>query len=42
MIKYVSLFASGVMTEVEALRKAVAEAEEKAAAQQALREMHED
>ena len=29
------------MTEVEALRKAVAEAEEKAAAEQALREKHE-
>ena len=41
MITYVSLFAPGAMTEVEALRKAVAEAEEKAAAEQALREKHE-
>ena len=41
MIKYVSLFAPGAMTEVEALRKAVAEAEEKAAAERALREKHE-
>ena len=41
MITYVSLFAPGEMTEVEALRKAVAEAEEKAAAGQALREKHE-
>ena len=38
MITYVSLFAPGAMTEVEALMKAVAEAEEKAAAEQALRE----
>ena len=41
MIKYVSLFALGAMTEVEALRKAIAEAEEKAAVEQALREKHE-
>ena len=41
MIKYVSLFALGAMNEVEALRKAIAEAEEKAAAEQALREKHE-
>ena len=31
----------GIVTEVEALKKAVAEAEEKAAAEQALREKHE-
>ena len=41
MIKYVSLFAPGAMTEVRILRKAIAEAEEKAAAEQALREKHE-
>ena len=41
MIKYVSLFAPGAMTEVQALRKAVAKAEEKAAAEQGLREKHE-
>jgi len=41
MIKYVPLFAPGAMTEVEALRKAIAEVEEKAAAEQALREKHE-
>ena len=41
MIKYVSLFAPGAMTEVEVLRKVVAEAEEKAAAEQALCEKHE-
>ena len=40
MIKYVPLFAPGVMTEVEALRKVVAEAEEKAAVEQALHEKH--
>ena len=39
--KYVSLFASEVMNEVKALMMAVAEAEEKAAAEQALREKHE-
>ena len=41
MITYVSLFAPGAMTEVETLRKAIAEAGEKAAAEQALREKHE-
>ena len=41
MIQDVSLFAPGAMTEVEVLRKVVAEAEEKAAAEQALREKHE-
>ena len=41
MIKYVSLFAPGAMTKVEALRRAIAEAKEKAAAEQALREKHE-
>ena len=41
MIKYLSLFAPGAMTKVEALRKALAEAEEKAAAEQALHEKHE-
>ena len=40
MITYVSLFAPGAMTEVEALRKAVVEAEEKADAEQALHEKH--
>ena len=41
MITYVSLFAPGAMTEVEALKKAVAEAERKAAAERALHEKHE-
>ena len=41
MIKYVPLFAPGAITKVEALRKAITEAEEKAAAEQALREKHE-
>ena len=41
MITYVPLFVPGAMTEVEVLRKAVAEAEEKAAAEQALCEKHE-
>ena len=41
MIACVSLFALGAMTKVEALRKALAEAEEKAAVEQALREKHE-
>ena len=41
MITYVSLFAPGAMTEVEALRRAVAEAEEKAAIEQFLHENHE-
>ena len=35
------LCASGAMAEFEALKKAVAEAEKKAAAEQALREKHE-
>ena len=41
MITYVSLFVLGAMIEVEALKKAVAEAEKKAAPEQALREKHE-
>ena len=41
MIKYVSLFAPGAMTVVKALRKVVSEADEKAAAKQALCEKHE-
>ena len=41
MITYVSLFAPGETTEVGALRRDVAKAEEKAPAEQALREKHE-
>ena len=41
MIKYVSRFAPGAMTVVKALRKVVSEADEKAAAKQALCEKHE-
>src|SRR4051812_38978307 len=41
MIKYVPWFSLGMITEVEDLKKVVAKAREKAAAEQALREKHE-
>ena len=41
MIKIYSWFSLGAMNKVEALKKAVAEAEKKAAVEQALREKHE-
>ena len=41
LIKIFALYALGASAEIEALKKAVAEADSKAAAEQALREKHE-